>query len=342
MLNNSRLLPATFTWRKETQSAYPAKVHQWIQTIDERGKIEDIVEADCVFFGVPLSKSSISPSGASEFPDYFRRSWHSFSTYNMDYDLDFSGMKVWDLGDVPMHGTDIGLCHQRIREISATIHNQFRNTLIGGIGGDHSTTAMLVKGMKKIYPSKKIGILQFDTHFDLRDPAENGPSNGTPMRQLIEAGIIEGMHIYNIGLHGFYNTKDLNEYAKKKGVRYVPLRLARKQGIEHTVKACLENLANEVDLIYVTIDMDVLDMAYAPGVPAATPGGMRPEELLEGVFLAGSHPKVKAFDIVCLDPLRDNKNQSTVMMGTSVFLTMISGLQTREKKIDFRFEEECK
>lgn len=329
-MNDLHLQPATFTWRKEAPIAHhPAKVHHWIRTIDDMQKVVDLEKPDCVFFGAPLSRSSISPSGASEFPEYFRRSWKGFSTYNMDYDMDFSGMEVWDLGDIAMHGTDINLCHQRIREISAAVHDQFRDTLIGGIGGDHSTTAMLVKGMKQIYPDKKIGILQFDTHFDLRDPSEQGPTNGTPMRQLIEAGIVEGKHVHNIGLHGFFNTKDLCDYAKENGVRFIPLRLARKRGLEHVISEILNSLETEVDIIYVTIDMDVLDMAYAPGVPAATSGGMRPEELLEAVFLAGSHKKVKAFDIVCLDPLRDTMRQTTVQIGTSVFLTMICGLQSR-------------
>ena len=80
---------------------------------------------------------------------------------------------------------------------------------------------------------------------------------------------------------------------------------ARKKGIEATVLQCLEELSSKVDTIYLTVDMDVLDIAYAPGVPASTPGGMTTEELLEGVLAAGRHPKVKAMDIVCLDPLKD-------------------------------------
>jgi formiminoglutamase len=65
--------------------------------------------------------------------------------------------------------------------------------------------------------------------------------------------------------------------------------------------------------------MDVLDIAYAPGVPASTPGGMTTTELLDGVMIAGRHPKVKTMDIVCLDPLRDDQAQPTVKLGTHVF-----------------------
>jgi formiminoglutamase len=158
---------------------------------------------------------------------------------------------------------------------------------------------------------------------------DNGPSNGTPMRNLIESGVVEGRNMYNIGLHGFFNTKDLKKYADEQGVNYFTLRETRKKGIEETVAACLEELAAKVDTIYLTVDMDVLDVAYAPGVPASTPGGMTTAELLEGVLVAAKHPKVKAMDIVCLDPLKDTNVQPTVKLGTHVFLTFLTGVMLR-------------
>ena len=323
------LVPPSFVWNKGNGER-PEKVHQWIQAPEE--KEQNDKAWDCVIFGAPLSRSSISPSGASEFPEHFRRSWNKFATYSIDYELDLTELSVCDLGDVRMHGTDIPLCHQRIRDASATIHKRFPDTLIGGIGGDHSTTAMMVMGMKQANPEKKIGILHFDTHFDLRNIEENGPTNGTPMRQLIESHTIQGKHLHTIGLHGFHNVRDLRDFAKEKGVQYYSLNFARKQGVEQTVRTSLETLAEEVDFIYVSVDMDVLDMAYAPGVPAATPGGMLPGELLSAVLLAGTHPKVSAFDIVCLDPLRDKRNHPTIQLGTTIFLTMLCGLNLKKQK----------
>ncbi|MDP4112719.1 MAG: agmatinase family protein, partial [Bacillota bacterium] len=289
-----------------------------------KGKAEDFVVV-----GIPLSRSSISASGASEFPDFFRRAWKGFSTYNLDEDIDLSDRTALDVGDVPMHVTDIKKCHDNIIEASAALHNHFQTSVICAIGGDHSITAMMVKGLHQARPNEKIGILQFDTHFDLRDLTDNGPSNGTPMRNLIESGVVRGNDMYNIGLHGFFNTKDLKKYADEQAVNYITLRNARKKGIKETVLQSLEELAAKVDTIYLTVDMDVLDIAYAPGVPASTPGGMSTAELLEGVLAAGRHPKVNAMDIVCLDPLRDSHVQPTVKLGTHVFLTFLTGVMLR-------------
>jgi len=324
-----KLNPPSFTWVRPDHDADIAKVHEWIQLLTSDSDPEKSKDADFVVVGVPLSRSSISASGASEFPDAFRRAWKGFTTYNLDDDIDLSEMTAIDVGDVPMNVTDIRLCHDNIIQASAAIHDHFRTSKVCAVGGDHSITAMMVKGLHQARPAEKIGILQFDTHFDLRDLTDNGPSNGTPMRNLIESGVVKGSDMYNIGLHGFFNTKDLKRYADEKGVNYITLRNARKKGIEETVRHCLEELAAKVDTIYLTVDMDVLDIAYAPGVPASTPGGMTTAELLEGVLAAAEHPKVKAMDIVCLDPLKDTNAQPTVKLGTHVFLTFLTGVIMR-------------
>ncbi|WP_235846878.1 agmatinase family protein [Neobacillus soli] len=324
-----KLNPPSFTWVRSDSGAEVVKVHEWIQPLTGASDPEKSKDADFVVVGVPLSRSSISASGASEFPEAFRRAWRTFTTYNLDEDIDLSEMTAVDAGDVPMHVTDIRRCHDNIIEASSALHQHFATSKICTIGGDHSITAMMVKGMHRAKPAEKIGILQFDTHFDLRDMTDNGPSNGTPMRNLIESGVVEGANMYNIGLHGFFNTKDLKMYADEQGVNYITLRNARKKGIEETVLRCLAELEGKVDTIYLTVDMDVLDIAYAPGVPASTPGGMTTAELLEGVLTAAKHPKVKAMDIVCLDPLKDTNAQPTVKLGTHVFLTFLSGVMMR-------------
>jgi len=323
-----KINPPSFTWVRP-EPGMDSKVHEWIQPISNGYDPKNSQAADFVIVGVPLSRSSISASGASEFPDFFRRAWKGFSTYNLDEDIDLSDRTALDVGDVPMHVTDIKKCHDNIIVASAALHHHFQRSTICAIGGDHSITAMMVKGQHQARPNEKIGILQFDTHFDLRDMADNGPSNGTPMRNLIESGVVEGKNMYNIGLHGFFNTKDLKKYADQNGVNYITLRNARKKGIEVTVLHCLEELASKVDTIYLTVDMDVLDIANAPGVPASTPGGMTTAELLEGVLAAGRHQKVKAMDIVCLDPLKDSHVQPTVKLGTHVILTFLTGVMLR-------------
>ncbi|RNA67018.1 agmatinase family protein [Alteribacter keqinensis] len=311
-----------FVWNQHKD--VPEKVHEWIRPVGEK-RPED---AEAVLYGVPLSRSSISPSAASAFPEACRRAWRGFTTYNLDEDVNLSGLRLYDLGDVKQHVTDIPQCHQNIVDASADVKRHHPGSVSLAIGGDHSITAMIVKGLKEAAPDKTIGIVQLDTHFDLRDMRELGPANGTPIRNMVESGLVKGEHIHNIGLHGFFNTPDLKDYADHHGIHYTTLKQARKNGVAETVAQALESLGGKVDCVYFTCDMDVLDMAYAPGVPATTPGGMRTDELFEAALVCGRHPKVMAMDIVCLDPEKDVAGM-TVKAGTHVMLSFLTGVAMR-------------
>jgi formiminoglutamase len=320
------LVPPPFSWQKEKKAEL--KVHEWIQTVEWTDTSPNWSEFDVAILGVPLSRSSISASSASLTPDEMRLAWKSFSTYNLEEDVDLSTLRALDLGNVREHVTDISQTHANIKEAMVAMQTNHPTIFPITLGGDHSITAMLVKGWKEAHPTERIGVLQFDTHFDLRDLTEIGPANGTPMRNLIESETVKGEDIYNIGLHGFFNAKSLKEYADSVGLHYVTLRSARKAGIEKTVTSALNELAAKVDTIYLTVDMDVLDIGVAPGAPASTPGGMYTHELLEAVTIAGKHPKVKAMDIVCLDPVKD-VGQATVKTGVHVMLSFLSGFVAR-------------
>lgn len=316
-----------FRW-SAAQGTEP-RVNEWIRTLPAEEQTVEFSSVDVTILGVPLSRSSISASAASESPETMRQAWKSFTPYHLEYDIDLTPLHVWDLGDVRQHVTDIPLSHQWITDAMVSMRQHHAHALPIMLGGDHSITAMLVKGWKQAHPEQRIGILQLDTHFDLRSLEDNGPSNGTPIRNLIESGTILGQDVWNVGLHGFYNAKSLKEYADKKGVQYVTLRQTREKGVGSTIQSALDDLSGKVDVIYLTVDMDVLDIAYAPGVPAATPGGMRTDELFEAVYLAGSHPLVQAMDIVCLDPYRDVA-QITVKAGVHVMLTFLTGFMKRK------------
>ena len=308
------LQPPEWSWRDASGDF----VHQWVKPLGE-GPV------DMVLYGAPISRSSISVSGASLYPMEFRKMWKGFSTYNLDADLDLSRYTVRDAGDITMHTTDILLSHERIEETTCELVTTFGQATTCLIGGDHSVTACAVRGVKRAFPAERIGILQLDTHLDVRDPAELGPANGTPIRQLIDGDIVRGDDVVNIGLHGYFNAAPLVSYAKKHGIRMVTLRKARELGVAQRVADELNALANRVDRVYVTIDMDVLDIAVAPGVPASTPGGMTAEELFTSLLAIGQHKAVRHIDFVCLDPTRDAPTNATVKTGVYAWLEFITG-----------------
>ena len=293
-------------------------VHQWVRPLKDE-------VPDMVLYGAPISRSSISVSGASLYPMEFRKLWKGFATYNLDEDVNLASYSVADAGDVTMHTTDILLSHKRIEETTSDLVEKYTSSTTCLIGGDHSVTACAVRGVKKAFPSERIGILQLDTHLDVRDPAELGPANGTPIRQLIDGGIVQGEDVINIGLHGYFNAAPLVAYAKEHGIRMVTLRKARELGVAQCVMNELTLLAGRVERVYVTVDMDVLDISVAPGVPASTPGGMSAEELFKSLLVIGQSKAVRHIDFVCLDPSRDAATNATVKTGVYAWLEFVTG-----------------
>ncbi|EKB43997.1 Formimidoylglutamase [Solibacillus isronensis B3W22] len=316
--------PAT-TWnRVESEDM---KVKDWVEP--SYGELSE--SFDVVITGVPLSRSSISASAASEYPDFFRKSWNLFTTYSIDEDVDIRALRIADVGDVKMHGTNILQCHDNIEQAMTDVLNGCPESFYVQIGGDHSITAPVVRAFANS-SGQRIGILQFDTHLDLRTTESDGPTNGTPIRQLLDAGVVKGEDVYNIGLHGFYNATSLIRAADHYGVNRITLKDFRRRGAESVIANVMKELSEKVDVVYVTVDMDVLDIAYAPGVPASTPGGMRTDELFDLLHEVGKYDIVKGTDFVCVDPHRDTKELQTVKAGVYAFLTMMVSRYVHLKK----------
>ncbi|MHA6250615.1 formimidoylglutamase [Oceanobacillus sp. CAU 1775] len=257
--------------------------------------------------GLPLSKSSISHSGASFAPSAIRSSLASFTTYSGEMGLDLTE-SILDFGDVLMHPTDIVESQRRITaEVAHVMEKSFVENWMF-LGGDHGVTYSTIKAASN---EKKIGIIQFDAHHDLRNTEDGGPTNGTPFRRLLEDKIIKGEHITQIGIRDFMNAKDYDNYSKEQGIIIYTMNDVEDKGILNIMKAEVERLSDLVDSIYLSVDMDVLDQAFAPGCPAIGPGGMDSNSLIKSIAYAAQHNKVKMMDIVEIDPTLDFRNMTS-------------------------------
>ncbi|WP_027410757.1 formimidoylglutamase [Anoxybacteroides tepidamans] len=259
--------------------------------------------------GAPLSKSSISHSGAAFAPGAIRQALSFYSTYSIADDIDLAGVIVTDYGDIIMHPTDIIESQRRIADTMGQVVASNPSALWIVLGGDHSISFPAVSGFQK--NKGKVGIIQFDAHHDLRNLEDGGPTNGTPFRSLIESSIIEGQHLIQIGLRDFANSKVYTDYGKQHGVAMYTMEDVYRRGVQSIIEESIAKLESEVDAIYVSVDMDVLDQAHAPGCPAIGPGGMDSYSLLKAVSLLAQYEMVQAIDIVEIDPTIDFRNMTS-------------------------------
>lgn len=283
----------------------------------------DDADPRLVVVGAPTSAASISPSGAWRTPAALREALARFSTFDGEARVDFGGLAVADRGDWPvvrMSATDA------IADIEGRASELEPGPVYAFLGGDNVITYPIVRALSHA-PLERFGVLTFDAHHDVRE-TKDGISNGTPIRALIEAGL-PGDHVTQVGIHSFANSRDNRTWAEAQGIRVVTMRNVEERGVEAVAGGALDDLAGRCDAIYVDVDMDVLDRAFAPGCPGARPGGMTPRQLATAARLAGTHPSVVAADFVEVDVTRDVA-ETTVMAMATTFLAFASGIASRK------------
>jgi arginase family enzyme len=194
------------------------------------------------------------------------------------------------------------------------------------LGGDNSITRPGVHAAAGHGGLNRTGLITIDAHHDLRDTS-GGLTNGNPVRALLEDGL-PAAHVVQIGIQPLANPAGSAAVARDSGIDVVTADEVRGRGIEPVVEKALEDLAGRCDAIYVDLDVDVLDRAFAPACPGSRPGGLTPVEVQAAVRAAGAHPAVRALDIVEVDTERDVADV-TVLAAASFLLAFATGLASR-------------
>ncbi|MBI1764157.1 MAG: agmatinase family protein [Acidobacteria bacterium] len=275
--------------------------------------------------GAPVRLGSVTPGRGDLAPQAVRDSLRRFSTYDIETDVDVRALAVNDHGDLPLVETKLEDAFAPLRAAVNQAAQQADAVIL--LGGDNGVTRPGVHGIGESL--SEVGLLTLDAHFDLRDTA-HGLSNGNPVRALLEDGL-PGAHIVQLGILGFANSQAYAQVARDAGINVVTMDKLRAQGIEPAISAALDYLSARVSVIYFDLDVDVLDRAFAPACPGARPGGLQPWELRRAAWLCGRHPKVKAMDLVEVDPTRDVANV-TVMVTAQSLLSFAAGLVRRLSK----------
>ncbi|UOQ45644.1 formimidoylglutamase [Halobacillus salinarum] len=288
------LKPAGSTLFKDR---YTQKVDENLQPYDQG------IKGEVGIIGLPSSKSSISLSMAQEAPKTIRKALGAFSTYSLEKDEDYKDMKIIDFGDVAVHPTSI---EETLHRLNTSVTEMLETKACEKhvvIGGDHGISYPSIEAFHNKFG--RIGVIQWDAHHDVRNLKDGGRTNGTPFRSLLEEGILNGEDLVQVGIRDFSNAKEYGDYAKKQGVHVYTMGDVEDKGLNSIITQEMDRLAKEVHLIYLSVDMDVVDQAFAPGCPAVGPGGLTSRELLSSISQAAKHPLVKTMDIVEVDPSKD-------------------------------------
>jgi formiminoglutamase len=220
------------------------------------------------------------------------------------------GTSLLDLGNIECDD-------QQLETTQAFLSQSITQLLEAGafpilLGGGHDIAYAHYAGIRDFlrqnFPQKKMGVINLDAHFDLRDSA-NGNTSGTPFFQIAQDCKATG-HDFNylcLGIQKAANTKTLYETAEGLGAVWVENTDYNVQNWAE-VEPKLLSFIQKVDAVYLTIDLDGFSSAYAPGVSAPSPMGFAPDVVLKTLKVLFQSKKVISIDLAEMNPVYDQDN----------------------------------
>lgn len=234
--------------------------------------------------------------GAAEGPAALRGALASMSVHE---GLADGTVGIFDGGDVAVEGEDLESAQAEMgRRIRAALAAD-GNLLTVVLGGGHETAYASYLGLTSVLePGTTWGVLNLDAHFDLRDDPR--PSSGTPFRQMALAQQAAGKDFrYAVaGISRHANTRILFERAEELGVEF----LLDVDSTPERIVDFVERFAGDLDVLYLTVDLDVLPAAVAPGVSAPAALGVAARAIVAAASAAARTGKLRLMDVVELNP----------------------------------------
>ncbi len=289
----------------------------------------DQLHADVAVIGVPNDMGTQWKSGARMGPRGIREgsTLYSFGlngAYDIEKDITYLGpkWKVVDCGDVDMVHGDMMQSHENTEEAIRKIVSKGAMPVV--LGGDHSITIPVGKGLEELGP---FHVIQIDAHLDWADHRSGQRyGHGSCIRRLSEMDHVK--KIFQFGIRGISSSlKEDVDAAREYGSVILSPRQIRKMGIENVIE-----LLPEGEKYYITLDIDGLDPSVAPGTGTPSPGGFiydEVNELLEGIAKRGN---VIGFDLVEVAPPYDPAGM-TGQVGARLALDLLSFvLKEKENK----------
>ncbi len=216
---------------------------------------------------------------------------------------------------------DVGRTHEAIERLVGEVVDA--GVLPVVLGGDHSITEANVRAVAA--RGGPVGLLHFDTHADTGSEVFGVErSHGTPMYRLVEAGHVDPARYAQIGLRGYWPTEKEFAWQAERGISSFFMHDVRDRGIRAVLEDALAVVGGGP--VFITVDIDVLDPAVAPGTGTPEPGGMTTADLLWAVREAATQLDVVGADLVEVIPSAVGSADVTALVGERVVRELLTGL----------------
>jgi len=268
-------------------------------------------KADYIILGIPFDVTSTYRTGARFGPNAIRQASLNIETYSFRTSIDVEDLKLHDLGDLHI-STDTEKTLERIEMVIKDLLEAEKTPAI--IGGEHTITLGVVKGLGD--KASKTAIVSFDAHLDLRNEFMGLKLSHTTFMRRINEKLKPGK-IIEVGTRAV--CKEELDYTKKAGIEFFTVKQIRKEGSQRIAEQLREKLARYRN-VYLSIDMDVLDPAYAPAVQNPESEGIETHTLFD-ILYGICDKRVMGFDVVEIAPNYD-QGTSAIQGAKTIFETL--------------------
>lgn len=248
-------------------------------------------EAEYVVVGLPFDGTASFRSGSRDGPDAIRLASFNFESYDSYYGVDLTDLAICDLGNMEL-GADPAYAEETIKEGLAFLPD---GAVPIFLGGEHSITPAIVEGLGR---RASLDVLVLDAHLDLRE--EYGctkASHACASRRILEKKALAGYA--SLGIRS--GSREEFDWAGDNGISYFTARQVREEGINAVLDRALEKMQSQQ--LYLSIDLDVLDPAYAPAVGNPEPFGLTSWDVQRVIERLA--PRLVGLDINELTPAYD-------------------------------------
>lgn len=267
---------------------------------------DSMEEADILIMGIPFDNAVSLNKGASKAPETLRNLSVDLSDVAEDFTIVKDGL-LYDIGDIPVD-LQWDRYFSKVRDEAYKLMKKDKFTLF--IGGDHSVTIPLHEAFGKYQREKKagakIGVIHFDAHFDLCDEYDGHKWSHACTEARTLENVISPEDLFFVGIRVAENL-EVEFIAQNPQIGCVKAREVNKNGVDDTFRQLNERF-EKYDAVYLTLDIDVLDPAFAPGTGTPVAGGLTSRQLIDLFSLIIENLPVKAMDIVEVAPELDVNN----------------------------------
>ncbi|MBN1391146.1 MAG: agmatinase, partial [Candidatus Thermoplasmatota archaeon] len=250
-----------------------------------------------VIFGVPYDATVAHRKGASGAPAIIREETYNFETYLMDLEVELEEIPICDIGDVVVNNIDVEQekMLRDVHKISSFLLEEEKIPIL--MGGEHSITEASVNAFMEMYQKKGGIAVILDAHLDFRNEYLDNPhSHACVTRRLVERWGADS--IFLIGVRSGC-AEEVDE-AKRMGLRYVTSRQVQALNITDIIDDWDSGFSIRDRPIYLSIDIDGIDPAYAPGTGTPEPWGMTSWDVLR--IMEELYQNVRAMDVMEISP----------------------------------------